>query len=164
MSTEFETRVISELADIKRLLGIKGSATHGAAPPRPSAPEFKVASAYEMDDKYGNPEVRRDPKRWSGESCVGHKFSDCPADYLLVTAEFNEWKASNPRVGDDPKWQKYAIKDAALARGWAARNQGGTAAAATSGGYTKRATPAQRPADEHAIAGGDGFDDDQIPF
>ncbi len=162
--SNFETHVMSELADIKRLLGIKGSATHGAAPQRPSAPEFKVASDYEMDDKYGNPEVRRDPKRWSGESCVGRKFSDCPADYLLVTAEFNEWKASNPREGDDPKWQKYAIKDAALARGWAVRNQGGSTNLPSGGGYTKRATPAQRPADEHEMAGAGSFGEEDLPF
>lgn len=98
-----------------------GGATHG----RP------VASDGELDSQYGNPVVRKDPKRWAGASYVTATYSQCPSDYLAVLADFLDFKADKDAEKPEPPkhrngkfYYEFNRKDAALARGWAARNRG----------------------------------------
>lgn len=93
-----------------------------------------VASDEELDDKFGNLPIKKNPspKYWKGESFVGRPFSECDPDYLDA---FAKWKEASVYMkekdialipdGEEKKTQaKYAgfdRKDAARARGWAAR-------------------------------------------
>lgn len=102
-------------------------AARAAPAPSPAAVQSApagggVAPARDLDGKYGNPIVRKDPPRWGGESCKGRPFSECPADYLDELAGFLDWRAE--REAEQPEKAKYARfsrADAARARGWAAR-------------------------------------------
>lgn len=93
----------------------------------PAAPA--VASDFDLDSQYGNPEVRKDSPQWlklGGASYVGRRFSECPADYLESLASFFEWKAGKDEAEGTPeklKYAGYARKDAGRARGWAKRNR-----------------------------------------
>lgn len=99
--------------------------------PAPQASRFAVAPgavapASELDSQYGNPTVRKDPPKWSGDSHAGKPYSECPADYLESLAGFLEWKAGKDTENGDAdslKYAGYARKDAARARGWAQRNR-----------------------------------------
>lgn len=98
----------------------------------------KVAANYELDGKYGDPPVKKNPHNWKGPSYEGQLFSRCPSELLLMLADSKEWQAgknleeSNAASarGDGAeaekfmKWSTYAKGDAAKARGWAARNEG----------------------------------------
>ncbi len=118
--------ILSELKGIRAVLdkGARGGSTSngkGSA----AGPSGAVASERELDGQYGNPTVKRDPARWKGESFEGHLLSECSPEFLDAFAEFKDFCADNPRDGDDPKWARYARKDAALARGWARRLRSG---------------------------------------
>ena len=77
----------------------------------------------DIDGKYGDPTIKaRDPKDWTGESMVGRKFSECPAEYLDLLAERYDYFASRE---EDAKKAKYNRLDAARARAWAERIRGG---------------------------------------
>lgn len=83
-----------------------------------------VAPASDLDGEWGNPEVRKDPPRWDGPSFAGRKYSECPADFLESLAGFLDWAAGKDEETGDAQKLKYAgykRKDAARARGWAAR-------------------------------------------
>lgn len=89
-----------------------------------------VATDGELDSPYGNPEIRKDPPRWSGKSYVGSRMSDCPADYLENLAGFKDWQARKQEEANevDAKGRPrsdWSRKDAKLARGWARRSSGG---------------------------------------
>lgn len=91
-----------------------------------------VAGDRDLDGPHGDPVVRKDPKRWSGSSFAGYKFSECPPEYLDVLAEFKEWQAGmDARKGtpEDDRKAKFNRLDAARARGWAARKRDGWAPA-----------------------------------
>lgn len=79
----------------------------------------------DIDGKYGNPTVRRDPPKWTGESYKDHPYSECPPDYLRQLAGFLTWQADkDEQKVDDEKAVKYAgykRTDAARARAWADR-------------------------------------------
>lgn len=94
----------------------------------------------DLDGEYGNPVVeRKDPPRWKGDSFIGSRFSECPADYLDLMAGFLAWKAGKNdedekkalASGDDEAAKKankrafYARKEAARAAGWARRIRDG---------------------------------------
>lgn len=142
---------------------------------RPAQPTGRgpgaVADDRELDSDKGNPTIRRDPKRWlasGGASFVGARYSECPADYLDEVASFCEWAASkNDRelAADDPKrkYIDYDRRDAARARGWAARIRAGKVV------QTPRAESAKRMIDTGAFdpdAPVDDFgaSDDDLPF
>ena len=89
-----------------------------------------VASDRELDGEYGDPEIRRDPPRWTGEPFAGRRYSETSPEYLDCVADFNDWRADK----DDESGAKdnkgrpksaWARKDARLARGWAARLRSG---------------------------------------
>ncbi len=95
---------------------------------RATAPK-PVASDADLDGQWGDPVVKmKDPRDWTGETMVGKRLSECPADYLELLASRSDYFAEkNDADGtkDDkgrPKshWDR---KAAALARGWAKRNR-----------------------------------------
>lgn len=80
-----------------------------------------VASDSDLDSQHGDPEVRFDPRDWTGVSCKGRRFSACPPAFLEMLADVLDSFASGE---SDPKKAKYKRLDAARARGWARRNEG----------------------------------------
>lgn len=87
-----------------------------------------AATDVDLDGAHGNPVIKKDPKRWTGASYAGCNFSDCPAEYLDVLAEFKDWQAGmDERKGtdDDKRKAKFNRLDASRARGWAQRIRGG---------------------------------------
>lgn len=96
-----------------------------------------VASAADLDGKYGNPTVRSMPKRWNGAPYKGRKFSECPPELLDLVAESLEWQAGKADEKDErtpagKPVSKYRRDDAARARGWAQRMRQGLAPAPVS--------------------------------
>lgn len=88
-----------------------------------------IAPDSDLDSEWGNPEVRKDPPRWKGDSHAGSRMSECPADYLRSLAGLYDWQAdqdekSNRVDGKGRPTAPYRRKDAARARGWAKRNEG----------------------------------------
>ncbi len=99
-----------------------------------------AASDADLDGQYGNPEVKKNPPRWQGESCVGRRYSECPVEFLDEMAGFQSWaagkedaKAAAAPAGDAGKPERdtaeknawYARQRAGYARGWAARLRAG---------------------------------------
>lgn len=98
-----------------------------------------VATDAELDSQYGDPEIRKDPPRWDGESFKGCKMSEATPEYLDSLAGFLDWRAGKKREEaaeltdeDDEtkaerakavKYAGYDEKDAARARGWARRKR-----------------------------------------
>lgn len=130
----------------------------------------EVATDDELDGQWGNPEVRKDPpaKYWKKGtpaelldiSCVGMRFSDCPADYLEALARYKDASAfmkekNSPNDEQQMKYASFDRRDARRARGWALRN---------------RANPPNvaMPKNGSGMDGGIGYtgapDDDSIPF
>jgi hypothetical protein len=92
------------------------------------APSVQVADDADLDGQWGDPEVRKDPKRWDGESMVGKRFSQCPAEFLRTLASFFIWQAEKDEKSGDEQKIKYAgykRRDAARALGWAKRIDAG---------------------------------------
>lgn len=88
----------------------------------PSAPALPVASDADLDGKYGDEQVKKDPPRWEGDRVAPCRMSECSPEYLDALADFLQWKADNPREGKE-KYASYDRKSAARARGWAARKR-----------------------------------------
>jgi hypothetical protein len=80
-----------------------------------------IASDRDLDGPHGDPEVRFDPRDWTGVSCKGRRFSACPSAFLDALADVLDSFASGET---DEKKAKYKRLDAARARGWARRNEG----------------------------------------
>lgn len=124
MSKSLEERVSaleSTLAAIARALG---GASHGGS--TASAAEGAIADDRDLDSQYGDPVIKKDPtqKYWPGQSYVGRKYSQCPADYLEAMARYKDACAfMNEKDGspDKLKYAGYDRKDGARARGWAQR-------------------------------------------
>lgn len=117
----------------------------------------EVASDRDLDSERGNPTVRKDPKRWDGESYVGMPYSHCPPEYLDALAGFLDWQADmdDQKLGpndENRKFIRWKRIDAARARGWAAR-------------IRLNGPPA--PPQQGSESGGDApgeFDDESVPF
>jgi len=82
---------------------------------------------------WGNPEIKKDPPRWAGESFVGKLMSECSPEYLNEYAGFYDWKASKGREENPPRlnskgkpWFETDELVAKLARGWAKHRRAGT--------------------------------------
>lgn len=88
-----------------------------------------VADDRDLDGKYGDPELRFMPRDWTGESYKGLRFSQCPPDLLdLVAQTFDYFADKAEETGEtykDKPVAPYKRKDAARARGWAARIRSG---------------------------------------
>ncbi len=85
-----------------------------------------VASDRDLDGRYGNPELKFDPRDWTGPSFKGRKFSECPAELLDLVANTFDYFAqqaekNNERTNGGKSVADYKRADAARARGWAKR-------------------------------------------
>ncbi len=99
----------------------------------PLAPS--VAPDSDLDSERGNFAVKKDPKQWKGESCVGRTLSECPPEFLDLLAETKDFKAgkededaaalAGAEQAQKKKYASYSRKDAARCRGWAARLRAG---------------------------------------
>lgn len=126
--------VMDQLLMLKRdLNGLKWLIEKNQA--SPSTAPAPAPVAVDIDGKYGDPTIKRDPPKWTGDSYEGFNFSQCPPDYLRALAGFLIWQADKDEKKDDEKARKYAIykrTDAARARAWADRiesRRGGVKAA-----------------------------------
>jgi len=94
--------------------------------------DHEVASDADLDGKYGNPEVRLNPRDWPGPSCKGLRMSECPSEFLDMLAEtFDYFAQKAEETGElynGKPTAPYKRKDAARARGWAARIRSGKVA------------------------------------
>jgi hypothetical protein len=141
------------------------------AAPRAPAPsgggDGAVADDSDLDGEWGNPTIKYDPREryWTGPSFVGYHYSETAPDYLDATAKYLEAVAFMSAKDTDEKSQKrakYSAKDAARARGWAARlrargEPNAMPAPAQGGGYLKRHG-------EEAAVLPEGVNPDDIPF
>lgn len=96
----------------------------------PASGPAEAATDADLDGQWGDEPVRRDPsaKYWTGQSYVGTKLSLCPPDYLDALARYKDACSYMSAKDPSPEKQKYAgydKRDAARARGWAARLRSG---------------------------------------
>ena len=83
-----------------------------------------VATDADLDGKYGDPDVKRNPPRWDGDDMTGRRFSQTSAAFLAEMASFKDWCAEQDDQSEDEKQRgnaKWRRIDAARARGWAKR-------------------------------------------
>jgi hypothetical protein len=95
-----------------------------SGPTQPAKATGEAAPDADLDGKWGNPTIRKDPPRWSGPSFMGRTFAEAPPHYLESLAGFLDWRASKTEQEGDParaKYVGYDRKDARLCRGWARR-------------------------------------------
>jgi|SRR5688572_31370958 len=118
--------LLRDLLEVNR--AILRALSPGGASPRPTG---AVADDRDLDSQYGDPEIRgKDPRRWTGATMRSRKFSECPPEYLDLLAESLDWQAGEAeKKGEVTSGGKpvgpYKRKDAARARGWAARIRAG---------------------------------------
>lgn len=105
-----------------------------------------VASDRDLDGRYGDPELRFNPRDWTGPSYKGRRFSECPPDLLDMVAEtFDYFAQKAEEAGEMTEKGKpvaeYKRLDAARARGWSKRIREGkhVQAAAPSEGWNDAA-------------------------
>ncbi len=150
MSKSLEERVKALEAFQAKVERAFGSAVGGAA----SLPSVDI------DSQHGDPEVRKDPPKWNGESCVGRRYSECPIDYLESMAGFLQWKAGkNDAEAGKEKYAKYDRLDAARALAWVSRKKTEASRYGTSGhGANAKHTGTPEPVEAE-------FEDDAgVPF
>lgn len=82
------------------------------------------ASDKDMGSQYGDPVVRLDLRDWRGPKCKGKRYSQCPAEFLDMLADYLAYSAANPKPGGE-KYAKGNALDAKRARSWARRNRAG---------------------------------------
>lgn len=141
----------------------------GGAPAGGAGVEGETADDADLDSEYGNPTIKFDPREryWTGPSFVGYHFSETAPDYLDATAKYLDACAFMAAKESDEKNQKsarYKRKDAARARGWAARlrargEPNAIAAPAQGGGYLRRPGEEAGVLSEEAMA-----EVNKIPF
>lgn len=122
MTLELDT-LTEILMIVKR---IEASLSKSKASASASKAEGDIATDADLDGKYGDEEIRRDPssKYWDGGSYISRRMSECPADYLDAYAKYkNACAFMNEKEGkeDKAKYVGYDRKSAARARGWAQR-------------------------------------------
>lgn len=88
----------------------------------------EIADDRELDSQYGDPEVKFNPRNWTGDDCKGRHMSECPPEFLDMLAETFDYFArraeeSNELTSNGKPVAVYKRKDAARARGWAKRNR-----------------------------------------
>lgn len=126
----------------------------GQAPHAVHAPA-QVADDADLDSQWGNPQVRKNPPRWQGQDCTGLHYADCPPEFLDTLAGFLDWQAGkadekNEMANNGKPRSTYLRKDAARARGHAAR-------------IRARATAHRRPAGV-SQRGSMNDEDGDVPF
>jgi hypothetical protein len=66
--------------------------------PKPGLPKVDVS------DPNNDPQVRKDPKNWQGDSYAGRQYSECPPDYLEMLGSLLEWMADKKDTDGKSKW------------------------------------------------------------
>lgn len=94
-----------------------------------AAPKL-VASARELDSKFGDPVVKAMPRFWTGDDYKGQHYSACPPELLDMVAELQDWTADRAEEKDEKTDKGKPIAafrrgDAEKARGWAKRLRDG---------------------------------------
>lgn len=124
MSTEAIDLLKSIDTSLKHLLALQAGSGQSAA------------SDADLDNpKYGDPVIKAaDPRDWTGASQKGNRFSQCPPEYLDLLADrldyFAEKAEKEGKLTSSGKpVAPFNRKDAARARGWAARLRNGWKAA-----------------------------------
>jgi hypothetical protein len=123
--------ILATIADIRRGLDTLEAQVTGAAPPQRQTVNAALglpepASDADLDSQYGDPEVRKDPKDWQGQTLVGAKYSQCPADFLKMLAGLLMWQARKDEEAGKVTAKGHPVadfkrKDAARALGWLRR-------------------------------------------
>lgn len=90
----------------------------------------------DLDGKYGDPQVRFDPRGWTGPSMRGRAFSRTSSEFLDFLVPVLDYFAS---VEASPKLARMKRADAERARGWAERLRAG----GTTGGRSASASGAR---------------------
>jgi len=125
-------RLETKIDAIARHLGIGANVVGGK--PTTAAAGGEVATDAELDGQYGDPEIKKDPTRWQGESFVGRRYSETSPEYLDMVASLEDWRAGKDDEAGQrgemnnrgkPKDGYFARKNAARARGWAKRKRNG---------------------------------------
>ena len=124
--TEIQEQMLAELVRIRKAnealaihlgCGRQQASKQGQA----TSQRGGIATDRDLNGKYGDPEVRFDPRDWQGDTMKGYKFSQCPVAFLDLMAEALDDFADRET---DPKKQSYKRADAARARGWSKRAGG----------------------------------------
>jgi hypothetical protein len=86
---------------------------------------------HQLDNAWADKEIKKDPKRYSGPTMVGLRYSQAPAAWHEAQASFLDWKAEqgrkeNPvRLNNNGKpWHEADTFEAKICRAWARRNSG----------------------------------------
>lgn len=115
------------------------------------------AEPVDLDGPHGDPIVNAsDPRDWLGEPMKGRHFSQCPAAYLDLWAQRLDYfankaaEAHEVTTSGNPR-EPYLRKDAARARGWAAR-------------IRANGKPAETKQDDTAAFPSDAMKSDEIQF
>ena len=58
-----------------------------------STPVATVASDIDLDSKWGDEEIKFDPRDWTGDSCKNKRMSQCPPAFLDIFAETADYFA-----------------------------------------------------------------------
>jgi len=75
------------------------------------------------DGPHGDPIIKaKSPRDWNGDDMTGRKFSECPPEYLDMVADRFQYFADDASKQDK---RTFNLRDAARARGWAARIRAG---------------------------------------
>ena len=132
--------VMQRLAAVEARLAVLEAGGGARASVASSSTGGGVASDRDLDSEWGDPVVKKDPKRWidgGGDSYASCRMSQCPSDYLNALANLYDWQADKDEesnasyvnnAGKTVFTAPFKRKDAARARGWAKRNEGKSAA------------------------------------
>lgn len=161
-STELLQAILVTLREIRDALRTGGGAAveRQASTTASGGKGGQVAGDRELDSEYGDPTVRKDPKRWQGSSFVGCHYSECSPEYLDELANLLDWMGDKDE--EDGKLYKgkptatFKRKDAARARGWAARIRSGWKPS----GQATAPAPQDDSSQNYGGAGGE----DPLPF
>jgi hypothetical protein len=110
-------RCAASLERMEKRRPVGGAASQAGAP--------AVADDTDLDSKYGDPEVKKDPPRWKGALTAPIRMSECTPEYLDFLAQFYDWCAGKELDKNEQKKASYKRRDAARARGWAQRIRAG---------------------------------------
>jgi len=171
MSTPEERLAVLEfrLSEVeKKLASVMSGAPTGGGAAVGSSGGGRIATDRDLDSQWGDPIVKKDPKRWQGPSYAGCHMSECSPEYLEEVASLCDWMGdkddeqgktwSNPKKpGSAPvPASKFKREEAARARGWAKRLR--------ERGPVQRSAPPPAEGNEFETGGGADYSDNEIPF
>jgi len=123
MSAEILSTLKRIEAKLDAVLATRQQAERSQPQTEPAAAP-NVATDASLDAQWGNPTVKFNPRDWTGTSCKGMTYADCPPEFLDMLANALEFFA-NKNAATDPKKAGYDRMDASRARGWALRLRNG---------------------------------------